>query len=181
MRGGGRPGEQHDLLGQFLHGGDPGREPGRHGHPRDPVYRRPEAGPSGVAIDPAAGKIYWTNQFSDEVRVGNLDGTGIAATLFAERRTTRSEWRSPAGKIYWTNLSRGGSGSRNPDGPGTATTLFSGENGPGGVAVDPTANKIYWVTFHGGAVRVGNLNGTGPPRPWAPISAARATRSSPRC
>ena len=32
--------------------------------------------PCGVAIDPAAGKIYWTNWFGGGLRVGNLDGTG---------------------------------------------------------------------------------------------------------
>ena len=43
----------------------------------------------------------------------------------------------------------------------TTTNLFSGENGPGGVAVDPVAGKIYWVNFFDGSVRVGNLDGTG--------------------
>jgi hypothetical protein len=34
-----------------------------------------------VAVDPAGGKIYWGN-FND-VRVGNLDGSGSPSTLFA--------------------------------------------------------------------------------------------------
>ena len=72
-----------------------------------------------------------------------------------------------AGNIYWTNLNSGEVRAANlADVPGTATTLFGGENGPGGVAIDPTANKIYWVTFFGGAVRAGNLDGSvGPSSP----------------
>ena len=38
--------------------------------------------PCGVALNPAAGKAYWANWDSGEIRVGNLDGTGTASTLF---------------------------------------------------------------------------------------------------
>jgi hypothetical protein len=37
-----------------------------------------------VAIDPAAGKIYWTDVASARIRVGNLDGSGSPATLFTD-------------------------------------------------------------------------------------------------
>ena len=107
--------------------------------------------PSGVAIDPAANKIYWTNQFSDEVRVGNLDGTGLAATLFAGEDNPIGV-AIAAGKLYWTDLNSGLVRAGNPNGSG-ATTLFSGEANAGGVAVDPTTGKIYWVTFFGGTAR----------------------------
>jgi DNA-binding beta-propeller fold protein YncE len=62
-----------------------------------------------VAIDPAAGKIYWTNQFSDEVRVGNLDGTGTgAATLFGgEGAPGGLTIDRAANKVYWANFGPG--------------------------------------------------------------------------
>ena len=229
-----------------------------------------EGGPCGVAIDPAAGKIYWANFNSGKIRVANLDGSGTASTLFDDGRATCAGWRSTprttrstgptrqhgtirvgnldgsgtastlftdrrkrperggdrprgrqdlldqpvhrrgpgrepgrlghrldpvrrednpigvaidpaAGKIYWTDLgSRHGPG---PGGtwtaPGTASTLFGGESGPGGVAIDPAAGKIYWVNFFGGAIRVGNLDGSGTASTL--FGAARAARSSPRC
>jgi hypothetical protein len=129
--------------------------------------------PSGVAIDPTAGKIYWTNQFTDQVRVGNLNGSGTPSTLFGRDAAVPTVERNPigvainpaAGKIYWTDLGSCCSGPGqvrvgNLDGTG-ASTLFGDEVSPGGLAIDPGANKIYWATFGGGAIRSGNLNGTG--------------------
>ena len=64
--------------------------------------------PSGVAVDPANNKIYWTNQFSDEVRAGNLDGSGTAQTLFSGEDNPIGVAADPAaGKIYWTDLNSG--------------------------------------------------------------------------
>ena len=61
--------------------------------------------PSGDVIDPANNKIYWTNQFSDEVRAGNLDGSGTPQTLFAGEDNPIGVAADPAaGKIYWTDL-----------------------------------------------------------------------------
>ncbi|MGZ4230237.1 MAG: hypothetical protein ACXVVQ_02270, partial [Solirubrobacteraceae bacterium] len=35
-----------------------------------------ENSPEGIAIDPAAGKIYWADTTSGAIRVANLDGSG---------------------------------------------------------------------------------------------------------
>ena len=71
-----------------------------------------------------------------------------------------------AGKIYWTNLGPGEIRVADlSDVSNTTTNLFSGESGPGGVAVDPTAGKIYWVTFFGGAVELRTWTAPAPPRP----------------
>ena len=123
-----------------------------------------EGGPCGVAIDPAADKIYWTNFSSGTVRVANLDGTGTASTL-----TNASSEGNPCGvavdpaanKIYWANYSSGTIRVGNLDGSGTAATLFGSEGGPSGVAIDPAANKIYWTNQTSGTVRVANLDGSG--------------------
>ncbi|HEY2654694.1 MAG TPA: hypothetical protein VGI55_02825 [Solirubrobacteraceae bacterium] len=40
-----------------------------------------ESSPDGVAIDPAAGTIYWADTTAGTIRVANLDGTG-ARTLY---------------------------------------------------------------------------------------------------
>ncbi len=123
-----------------------------------------EGGPCGVAIDPAADKIYWTNFSSGTVRVANLDGTGTASTL-----TNASSEGNPCGvavdpaanKIYWANYSSGTIRVGNLDGSGSAATLFGSEGGPSGVAIDPAANKIYWTNQTSGTVRVANLDGSG--------------------
>ena len=117
----------------------------------------------GVAVDPAAGKIYWANFSTNAIRVGNLNGTGTPLTLFTDPggsapsgvaidpRTTRSTGRtSSPTKIRAGNL----------DGSGFAQSLFSGEDNPIGVAADPAAGKIYWTDLNAGTVRVGPLGGS---------------------
>ncbi|MGC1798913.1 MAG: hypothetical protein WA701_00870, partial [Solirubrobacterales bacterium] len=132
-----------------------------------------EAGPSGVTVDPAAGKIYWTNQSPNgtppgSVRRANLDGTGVETVV--DNQANPIGVAIDAGKIYWANLGPCCSGpgairvADLANVSGTTTTLFSGELGPAGVAIDPTASpspQIYWGTFGGGTVRAGNLDGSG--------------------
>ena len=123
----------------------------------------------GVAVDPANNKIYWANFSTQEIRVGNLDGTGTASTLFTDPGGS-----DPSGvaidpadnKIYWTNQHSHQVRVGNLDGTGSASTLFGGdatvpttENNPIGVAVDPAAGKVYWTNLVGGQVRVGPLGG----------------------
>ena len=122
-----------------------------------------ESGPCGVAIDPAADKIYWANFSSGAIRVGNLDGTGTASTLFGSEAGACGVAINPAAnKIYWASYSNNTIRVANLDGTGTASTLFGSEAGPSGVAIDPAANKIYWTNQTGTTgVRVGNLDGSG--------------------
>ena len=125
-----------------------------------------ENGPLGVAIDPAASKIYWGN--FDAIRVGNLDGSGSAANVFGGQANPSGVAINPAAnKIYWgdtINAVRVG----NLDGSGAPTNLFTEpdlgggiEGQPLGVAVDPAANRIYWTDFSPYLVRAGNLDGSG--------------------
>ena len=132
-----------------------------------------EAGPSGVALGPAAGKIYWTNQSPagtppGSVRRANLDRSSPETVV--DNQANPIGVAINAGKIYWTNLGPCCSGpgairvADLANVSGTTTTLFSGELGPAGVAIDPTASpspQIYWGTFGGGTVRAGNLDGSG--------------------
>jgi DNA-binding beta-propeller fold protein YncE len=118
--------------------------------------------PCGVAIDPAAGKIYWANWSGGGVRVGNLDGTG-ASTLFGEsdNNICGVAVDPAAGKIYWANFTTNTIKVGNLNGSGSPTTLFSEPSGsaPSGVAIDPAAGKIYWTNQFTDQVRVGNLGG----------------------
>ena len=121
--------------------------------------------PCGVALNPAAGKAYWANWDSGEIRVGNLDGSGVANTLFDDGFVNVCGVAvDPANnKIYWANFSTQQIRVGNLDGTGTASTLFTDPGGsdPSGVAIDPADNKIYWTNQHSHQVRVGNLDGTG--------------------
>ena len=68
-----------------------------------------ESSPDGLAIDPAAGKIYWANTTSGTIRVANLDGTG-ARDLYTGESSPSGVAIDPAtGLIYWANaVSRSG-------------------------------------------------------------------------
>jgi DNA-binding beta-propeller fold protein YncE len=114
-----------------------------------------------VAIDPAAGKIYWGSYDTFKIRVGNLDGTGAADLFTGENYPTQLAIDPTAGKIYWTNEFGGNVRVGNLDGTG-ATNLYSGEGDVGGVAVDPAAGRIYWTNWNLGTVRFGSLDGTAP-------------------
>ena len=110
----------------------------------------------GVALDRAAGKIYWANYTASSIRVANLDGTGVAATLFAEPPGSGPSGiviDRAAGKIYWTNQHSDEVRVANLDGSGTASTLFgppeAGGN-PIGLAIDSTAGKVYWAALRSG-------------------------------
>ena len=78
-----------------------------------------------MSIDPIAGKIYWADFDSSLIRVGNLDGTGLPATLFSEPSGAGPSGVAidpSAGKIYWTNQGTDEVRVGNLDGSGSAAT-----------------------------------------------------------
>ncbi len=122
-----------------------------------------ESSPEGVAIDSAAGKIYWADTTSGAIRVANLDGTGARDLYTGETQASGVAIDPAAGLIYWADsVSRTGAirvGSL--DGSVPARSLFAGESYPVGLTIDPTAGKIYWGSYDTFTIRAGNLNGTG--------------------
>lgn len=120
-----------------------------------------ELGACGVAIDAAHNKIYWGDNSGGGVRVGNLDGTGLASTPFADGDVCGVAVDPIAQKIYWTNQSLDLVRVGNLDGSGAALTLYAEPLGstPSGLTIYPERGKIYWTDFSAGRVRVGDLNG----------------------
>jgi len=121
-----------------------------------------ESSPEGVAIDPAAGTIYWADTTSGTIRVANLDGTGARDLYTGESQPSGVAIDPAAGLIYWADAVSGSGSIRvgNLDGSG-ARTLFARESYPVGLAIDPAAGKIYWGSYDTFKIRVGNLDGTG--------------------
>ena len=121
-----------------------------------------ESSPDGLAIDLAAGKIYWADTTSGSIRVANLDGSGARDLYTGESQPSGVAINPSAGVIYWADAVTGSGTIRvgNLDGSG-ARTLFSGESYPVGVAIDPANGKIYWGSYDTFKIRVGNLDGTG--------------------
>jgi len=149
-------------------------QPGAPSEPPFALFSESHLFPLGIAVDAAAGKLYWADVGSDAIRVANLDGSGSPATLFTEQAGT-----SPlgvaidpnAGTIYWTNRGSREIRAANLDGSGTPVSLFREEDGRllWGVAIDPVGGKIYWSEGHAvgtsgvGTIRVANLDGSGTP------------------
>jgi DNA-binding beta-propeller fold protein YncE len=123
-----------------------------------------EGAPCGVALDPAAGKIYWANFSGNAIRVANLDGSGTASQLFADTGAVCGvAIDQAAGKVYWANYTANLIRVANLDGTGLPATLFAepAGSGPSGLAIDRGAGKIYWTNQSSDQVRVANLDGSG--------------------
>jgi len=128
------------------------------------------SGPRSLAIDPAAGRIYWANFFGNAISYANLNGSGgddlntTGATppdhpegVAIDPVTGRIYWSDftfiPNTRISYANLNGSGGGNLNLGG----ATL----NYPHGVAIDPEARRIYWTNFFVGVLSYANLDTIG--------------------
>jgi DNA-binding beta-propeller fold protein YncE len=126
--------------------------------------------PWGLAIDPVAGKIYWSNYnfggAAKKISWANLDGSGggdlntgaatvnepIGVTI--DKGADRIYWANWGGnKISWANLDGTGGGDLNT---GTATVI-----NPQGLALDKAAGKIYWANYGGNKISFAKLDNSG--------------------
>jgi DNA-binding beta-propeller fold protein YncE len=139
-----------------------------------PITGAPVNGPHGVAIDPAARKIYWTNHDNNTgnswIGYANLDGSngGILNTGSATVEGPRGLAIDPAGgKIYWANWNGNTISFARLDGGGGAdlATGTATVHNPEGVAVDMAHGRLYFGNFPSdafmGTISYVNLNGTG--------------------
>jgi hypothetical protein len=146
------------------------------------------AKPAGVALDPAAGRIYWANWMPSpggSISWANLDGsgggqvdtgaatlnfpTGLAVDPGAGRLYWANFASSPDGRISWADLDGSGAGDLNT----TGATV----NQPAGVAIDPVGNSIYWTNYHNSISRA-NLDNTGGGADISTTGASLVSRAS---
>jgi len=123
---------------------------------------------TGVAIDLAAGKIYWAEGWSGRINWTWLNSSANVYTLFTGQDYASAVAIDPAnGKLYWTIDRDQGNGeirSGNLSGTGIPASLFTGLNSPTGLAIDPPSGTMYWTEYGGGTVDAGNLDGNYSPR-----------------
>jgi hypothetical protein len=119
--------------------------------------------PRDIKVDPAAGKIYWTDNSNNTIRCSNLDGTGMQTLL-----TTAN---SPAGiaidpqhqRMFWSEMPVGHRSeifTANLDGSGVqiilsstiAPTFVSNYDQISDLAVDPATSTLYIPDDAGGGV-----------------------------
>jgi hypothetical protein len=125
--------------------------------------------PRGLALDPAAGRLYWANWDANRISYDNLNEgagadlpTGTATVVHPEGVAL-----DPAGgRLFFSNFSETAADRisyANLDGSGGANlaTDPATVSGPHGVAIDPAAGKIYWPNFDANVISYASLDGSG--------------------
>jgi hypothetical protein len=132
--------------------------------PIDPSYLNI---PRGVAVDSAAGKVYWLNTGNGgSIGYANLDGSaaGFLNTAGASFTEPSGLAIDPArGRIYWGNAGGGSIGYANLNGSGGGQIAITGATAePNGLTVDPLNGRIYWSNFVADKISYANLDGSAP-------------------
>ena len=120
---------------------------------------------TGIAVDTAAGKIYWTEQMGESkgrVRRANLNGRNVQLVKELNNVPYGIAVDASNGKLYVTN-SRGKVQRFNFDGSNFEWNLITNLASPGGIAVDAAGGKVYWTEQTGestGRIRRADLDGS---------------------
>jgi hypothetical protein len=104
--------------------------------------------PGAIALDLAAGKVYWTESVSGKIRRSNLDGSTVEDLLDRQFLTSFGlAVDSHAGKLYWSDFASGTIERANLDGsrPEQLLGAPNGVDAPMGLAIDVAAGHLYWA------------------------------------
>ncbi len=122
--------------------------------------------PRGVAADLTNNKIYWSDLLDNDIKVGNLDGSGSATVLFSGLDLPTNIAIDPINnKIYWSEATNSTSDRimvGNLDGSGSPSVVFSNVDARG-IVVDATNAKLYWAEVNNDNIKSGNSDGSGVP------------------
>ena len=110
------------------------------------------SGPSGVAVDPAAGTVYVTNNYDGTVSVINEATGAVTATIPVGPHPYGVAVDPAAGTVYVTNDNRHGVGDQRGD--PRRDRHHPRRPRPDGVAVDPAAGTVYVTNAGAGTVSV---------------------------
>ena len=118
--------------------------------------------PTGIAVDVAGQKLYWTEKTGNttgKIWRANLDGTNVALVRDLTSVPLDIALDAANGKLYLTNSS-GNVQRLNLDGSGFQANFITGLDTPMDIAVDTTGQKLYLTSPNGKIIRR-NLNGGG--------------------
>jgi len=121
--------------------------------------------PIGVALDIAAGKMYWTEAPPGEARVAraNLDGSNVEYVVTGLGSPSGVAVNAPAGKLYWTDVGTHKIRRANLDGTQVEDLITAGIVEPVRIALDPLGGKMYWTeaSLADFMISRANLDGSG--------------------
>ena len=120
----------------------------------------------GVAIDVAAGRVYYADSSAATIPYARLDGGGagvLAHPGVTTELATGMAIDPAAGRVYWADSDANKILFANLDGSGGGALATSGAtvSGPAGVAIDPASGRIYWANQTGNTISFASLDGTG--------------------
>ena len=117
--------------------------------------------PIGIALDVAAGKMYWTDWSTASIQRANLDGSQVETLVSAGlEHPFRIALDVAAGKMYWTDWSTARIQRANLDGSQVETLVSTGLGSPIGIALDVAAGKMYWADIASARIQRANLDGS---------------------
>jgi len=134
--------------------------------------------PTGVAIDPTTGRIYWANDGADTISFADLDGGGggnlsIAGAPIGGPAGVAID--PGAGRLYWGDNGNSTISFAALDGSGGGQLAGATPGFPSGVAIDTAAGRIYWADGGSGTISYAALDGSG----GGDLTITGATLSSP--
>jgi hypothetical protein len=106
--------------------------------------------PTALALDLAAGKLYWglTPSLSclneAKIQKSNLDGSDVEDVILGLKFISALAIDAEAGKIYWSEECENEINRANLDGSGPVDFLIA--NTSFGIDLDPNDGMIYWTT-----------------------------------
>lgn len=115
--------------------------------------------PLKVAVDPIAGKIYWTD--IGTIFRSDLDGKNVEETVVGLDFPSAIVVDSVAEKLYWTEWKTGKIHRSNLDGTHIEEVFTTGVKRILGIAIDMDRQKIYWTDYKfPPKIQRANLDGT---------------------
>ena len=109
--------------------------------------------PSGIALDIAGGKMYWTDPAIGKIQRANLDSSNVEDLLTGLGTPSGIALDIAGGKMYWTHIdwnpateifTNGKIQRANLDGS-NVENLLTGLGTPSGIALDVAGGKMYWT------------------------------------
>ena len=118
--------------------------------------------PGGLALDLAAGKMYWTDTGYSSIERANLDGSDSETLVYEWLNAPWSLALDLArGKVYWADPGTMRIQRANLDGSQVEDVIVSGLGDPAiGLALDSAGGKLYWTDRGTKKILRSNLDGT---------------------